>query len=253
MKHLIFISAISFLLLSYLVIPKKHPLPSRSAKKLNEKLITNPIDTTWNISVMGIIFHPTRNNSVVLVKNNKTRQIKVYRSGEVMFEKATLYDIQRDRILFARENQIEYKLLKDRQPATSTPTYFTAKSLDLQNVRSRYVERGFKRIDNEITMTESYRHNLLTKQLTNVLYQAMALPRVVNGKIKGFQISEIEAGSIYEKVGIQNNDVVTKINDAPLNDMSKTIALLNTLRDDQQVTFEVERGGQKKTYYLKVK
>ncbi len=230
-------------------------MPSKSNKgSQKHKAQVKPVPTKWDIYIKGIIFHPTGRRSVALIRDNSARSIKAFSIGNSMFKKATLVDIKKDMIIFERKGVLEYKSIKDRDiPTTPAKKFTETEKVAVSQMRSRFVEPGFKRVDNDITMTEAYRQNLVTKDLTKIMYQAMAMPRKVNGKIDGFTISEIEPGSIYEKAGILNNDVITNINGERLVDAGKAIALLNALREESEITLDIERKGKVQKLYMRVK
>ena len=60
--------------------------------------------------------------------------------------------------------------------------------------------------------------------------QAAAVPYTKNGKLIGFKLLEIDEGSIYNVAGIQNGDVITHINDLPINDAGAAIRALTKLK-----------------------
>ncbi len=73
----------------------------------------------------------------------------------------------------------------------------------------------------------------INKAFTNfnqVLTQARAIPNFENGVPNGFKIVQIVPGSIYQKLGINEGDVVTSVNGEPMNDPSKAFMLLNEIR-----------------------
>ena len=228
-------------------------MPSKSTKVSRSTKII-PVLTKWDINIKGIIYHPEGRRSVALIRDNSARSIKAFSIGSNMFKTATLVEIEKDRIIFKRSGVLEYKSIKDRGiPLPPVKKFTEPEKVAMSQMRSRFVEPGFKRVDNDITMTEAYRTNLVTKDLTKIMYQAMAMPRKVNGKIDGFTISEIEPGSIYEKAGILNNDVITNINGERLVDAGKAIALLNALREESEITLDIERKGKVQKLYMRVK
>jgi type II secretory pathway component PulC len=74
----------------------------------------------------------------------------------------------------------------------------------------------------------------------------------VNGELQGFQLLEIDAGSIYEKVGLTNGDVVTAINGQALSDVGNTIKMLHSLKDKTNADVTVLRGGREQTMQIVV-
>ena len=59
--------------------------------------------------------------------------------------------------------------------------------------------------------------------------------------------------SIFEKLGLQNDDVVREVNGVSLSDAAQSVKLLNSLRGESDVEFRVERGGKQMTFNLQTK
>jgi general secretion pathway protein C len=86
-----------------------------------------------------------------------------------------------------------------------------------------------------------------TENIGQILTQARALPDVEQGKTVGFRLSEIVPGSIYEKIGLQNGDVVQRVNSQEVDDPSKFFQLYQGLRNERNITIDLLRGGQRQT------
>ncbi len=92
-------------------------------------------------------------------------------------------------------------------------------------------------------MTDAFKQRLLGPDFTKVLQDAKATPNMVNGQIKGFRLTRIREDSIYQKAGLQNDDVVMEINGVPLNNAASAIRLLQGLRNENEIEVIVDRGG----------
>ena len=68
--------------------------------------------------------------------------------------------------------------------------------------------------------------NLLQGRWDKGSSDAKARPNMVNGVLKGFELTRIREDSIYEKAGFQNGDIVEEINGIPLKDAVSSIRLL---------------------------
>lgn len=109
----------------------------------------------------------------------------------------------------------------------------------------RVVEDGFLREGNKITVDKRYREDLLKNQLPTILMQAASEPVFgSDGRIQGFRLFELEDGSIFQKLGIQEADVITEINGFPLDNAVRTVQFLNSLRNEPNARVKVMRGGQ---------
>jgi general secretion pathway protein C len=68
-----------------------------------------------------------------------------------------------------------------------------------------------------------------------------------NGKINGFRIVDIQEGSLFAKLGIQQDDVIDCVDGEPLDSAAKAMEFYNALSNKNKVELCVNRKGQKKT------
>ena len=80
--------------------------------------------------------------------------------------------------------------------------------------------------------------------MNTIATQARIVPSFKNGVANGFKLFSIQPGSLYSSIGIENGDVIQRINGYEINSPEKALELYQKLRDSQQVSIEVERGGQ---------
>jgi general secretion pathway protein C len=80
--------------------------------------------------------------------------------------------------------------------------------------------------------------------LNAIATQARIVPSFKNGVANGFKLFSIQPGSFYSSIGIENGDVVQRINGYELNSPEKMLELYQKLASSKQVSLEVERGGQ---------
>jgi type II secretion system protein C len=86
-----------------------------------------------------------------------------------------------------------------------------------------------------------------TENMSQILTQARALPYIQQGKTVGFTISEIIPGSIYEKIGLQNGDVIQRVNSQDVDDPAKFFQLYQGLKNERSIAIDLLRGGQPQT------
>jgi general secretion pathway protein C len=95
--------------------------------------------------------------------------------------------------------------------------------------------------------------NVIDSALSNLntlATQARLVPSFRNGVANGFKLFQIQPGSLYAAIGIQNGDVITRINGYEINSPDKALEIYQKLRDLSHFTVELERAGQviKKDY-----
>jgi general secretion pathway protein C len=92
-----------------------------------------------------------------------------------------------------------------------------------------------------------------TENMGQILTQARALPYVEQGKTVGFRISEIVPGSIYEKIGLKNGDVIQQVNSQEVDDPAKFFQLYQGLRNERSITIDLIRGGQRQSLNYEIR
>jgi general secretion pathway protein C len=80
--------------------------------------------------------------------------------------------------------------------------------------------------------------------LNKIATQARIVPSFKNGVANGFKLFSIQPGSLYSSIGIQNGDVIQRVNGYEINSPEKALELYQKLREAGHVTIELERGGQ---------
>src|SRR5690606_14990128 len=94
------------------------------------------------------------------------------------------------------------------------------------------------------------------RQLSNLsalATQARVVPSFKDGKANGFKIFSIRPGSLYQKLGLQNGDVIRKMNGYAIYSPEKALASYSRLRESSRSEAELERRGRVATTGVIVK
>ena len=83
------------------------------------------------------------------------------------------------------------------------------------------------------------------QDMAKLFTEVRAVPNLQNGSSNGFALSEIQPGSIFDAMGLQDGDVVTNIGGQPTTDPRKTISVLESLQtaNNQSIQLTVLRNG----------
>jgi general secretion pathway protein C len=84
--------------------------------------------------------------------------------------------------------------------------------------------------------------------LNEVITQARAVPVLKDGQSTGFKLFNIRAGSIFEKIGLQDGDIVQKVNNTELTDPSKAVGLLEEVQSMGEIRVNFVRSGTPHSY-----
>lgn len=94
--------------------------------------------------------------------------------------------------------------------------------------------------------------------LSELMASAQATPRFgdnASGQrvIEGFELRQVKVGSVVEKVGLRDGDVIVEVNGEKLDGLPAAMRLLGQAQTMAQARVTVLRGGQRMTFVLNVK
>jgi type II secretion system protein C len=79
--------------------------------------------------------------------------------------------------------------------------------------------------------------------INQFMTQARLRPYFEKGKPSGYSVSEIVPGSLMEKLGLKNNDIIKKVNGMLVTRPEEVMQAYGQLQRDSNIEVEVERGG----------
>ncbi len=74
-----------------------------------------------------------------------------------------------------------------------------------------------------------------------------------DGQIDGYRLSAIRKGSMFEKLGIKNGDVVKAVNGKPLTSTDGAMALYGSLSSEKNFSFDITRRSQDSTLEYEIR
>src|SRR5207245_7551480 len=84
--------------------------------------------------------------------------------------------------------------------------------------------------------------------LNEVFTQARAVPYFEDGKTVGFRVFAIKPGSVFEKIGLQNGDIINRVNGVELTDPTKAITLFTELQNEGHIAVDLQRNKAAKSF-----
>ncbi len=187
---------------------------------------------------------PNPEESVAVFQDSGAKDIIVYRVGDKIQDQATVMKIERRNVYVNNSNQCERFALgegKKKAPRVA--------ARPRRNGRDKGPElgKGVKKVnDNEYTIPKAEIDNVLSN-LNKIATQARIVPSFRNGKANGFKLFSIRPNSLYAKIGIQNGDIIQKINGYEINSPDKALAIYSKLKDATNISVDLLRRGKKKS------
>ena len=86
-----------------------------------------------------------------------------------------------------------------------------------------------------------------------ILADARMLPNMVNGKQQGFVMREVKPGGLFGALGLQNGDVLLRVNNNELSGPDMALRAFTALRGLDRVDLDIIRSGQKLTLTYQIR
>ena len=80
--------------------------------------------------------------------------------------------------------------------------------------------------------------------ISKILSSARIVPHYDEGQMLGMKVDAIKSDSVFEKVGLQNGDVITEVNGIVIDRLEATSAIFDEFATADKVDVSASRGGQ---------
>lgn len=186
--------------------------------------------------VLGVIASNQPNQGFALLKEKSTGKVLTKKEGSALTNDLVLTKVATRFVNFTLAGKSFRVAVGSDMPENSTTAEETASSL-------LPLDQDLRKVGDELRVDSRLKNELIGPGLQKVLMQAAVEIKLTNGEVQGFVISEIEPGSIYEKAGFKNGDLITHINDIPLKDAASAVTTLTRLKSETSVSIKYKAGG----------
>jgi type II secretion system protein C len=119
---------------------------------------------------------------------------------------------------------------------------------DKSSKKDKNAPSGVKKTGENAYLVDRREVEHAVANLNEVITQARAVPVMTDGKASGFKLFAIRKGSIFDKIGLSDGDVVQRVNDTELSDPSKAVGLLEEIQSMDQIRVNFVRGGKPRSH-----
>ena len=195
-----------------------------------------------DIVLVGTVVGP-KELSYGIFKDNTGMQ-EVFKIGETVFGVGKLRAVKRDKVILQKGSETIEIPLEDvhvkeiiKQSSASGPP---------PAIFARKIGRGSYLVDQaRLQQTISNPGQMMT--------DARLRPNLVNGKEEGFVLSEVKPGGIYSNLGLQDGDVLLRINDYDISNPERALQAFTALKGMDRVQVDLVRSGAKMTMTYQIK
>ena len=181
--------------------------------------------TTLNLTLLGTVAGNRDFDYAVIEETDKKEQ-GLFRTGDTVAS-ATVVKIMRGMVVLRVDGRDEI-LIMEVKPDKKTGITNQAVSGSKSSITVRKTE-----IDEAL------------KDVSKILTQARIRPYFSDGKSDGFIISRIKRGSIFQKMGMQNGDVIQSVNDEPIKSPEEMMELYTGLKSGSAISLNIKRRGER--------
>ncbi len=170
-----------------------------------------------------------------IIEDKQKKNQEVFNLKESVFDQATLTAIYNDRVEVLKDGNTEV-LRMDNTPDSSVET-----------------KDGVGQIsDNQFVVEEAELDKAL-ENLPLLLTQARAVPYFKEGKAIGLRMFAIRSGSLFEKIGLRNGDILKSVNGNSMGDLSQAMKLFEKLKEERSLGVILERNNEEKDFSYQIK
>jgi general secretion pathway protein C len=199
-----------------------------------------PILSGIKYQLVGTVVADDPRWSLCVLVESGTRSPGLYGVGSVLAEEYKIIKVTRKRVTLRHGSRLEYLDLEEDAANPKKPVAAAGKEEGGGG-------DGVKDLGNgKFVVAQSEIDSTLTN-LNQVAMQARIQPNFEGGKANGFKMFSIKPGSIYSKIGLQNGDVIKKINNFEMNSPDKALEIYQKLREAKHITIEIDRNGKAST------
>lgn len=172
-----------------------------------------------------------------LVQKTSSREERVFRLGEKVFEAGPLLAVKSDRI------EIGIGGTRSTVTMPAAPASAATGSQPGAALGTAVAQTGSGSF-----VIDQKALNATLDNIGQAMTDARLLPSMKEGKVEGFRVSEVKPAGVFGMVGIKNGDVLLRINDFAIDSPEKAIQSLASLKGQTRLKLDLVRDGQPATF-----
>jgi len=199
-----------------------------------------PVKSSLRVKLLGTLVASDKLWSVASIQDMNNQRSTTYMVGDRV-QGAEVIDIERLRVIIINNGRKEFI---DGQPGDGAAVAaYTPPPLPNGPPVQAPNGSGIRSVgENDYEVPRSEIDRTLAN-LNDVAMQARIVPAFKDGQAQGFKLFSIRPDSIYSKIGVQNGDVIKRINGFDLNSPEKALEVYTKLKEASRIEIDLERNG----------
>jgi general secretion pathway protein C len=201
------------------------------------------VESTLRATLVGTIVADDPQWSMAMITDLAASETDVYRVDQTIMEEAKVVAILSRKVILHHNGVLEYLELQDKaepnQPRPGGRTPHVAAGDDKAG-------EGIKKVGQDKWAIDRDEIDKTLSNLNSIAMQARIVPSFKDGEANGFKLFAIRPNSLYSKLGIQNGDIIHKINGFAINSPDKALEIYQKLKNAHSIDIELTRRGKSK-------
>ena len=184
--------------------------------------------TKLNLLLLGTVYGTGKLDCAVIEEKDKRKQA-LFRVDDTVAS-ATVVKIMRGMVVLHVDGRDEILAMEVK---------------DGKNME-RSAERTASGTGNSIIVRKAEIDDAM-KDMGRILTQARIRPYFSAGESDGFIINRIKKGSIFQKMGMQNGDIIQGVDGQPIKSPDEMLKLYNGLKSGSAISLDIKRKGKEQS------
>lgn len=195
-----------------------------------------------DIVLIGTVVGP-KELSYAVFKDSSGLQ-EIFKVGESVLGIGALYSVKKDKALIRQKGKTVEILLEDvkvkevKKPVSGGTPFTSAFA---------------QKIGRDTYIVDQRKIQQAISNPGQMMTDARLRPNVNDGKEGGFILSEVKLGGIYHSLGLQDGDVLLRINEYDISNPERALQAFTALKGLERVQIDLIRRGSKMTMTYQIK
>ena len=208
-------------------------------------------ETSLQLSLLGTVAGDTGSARAIILDQRQKSQ-DIYRVGDSVQE-AEIRQILRGKVILRHGEKDEILTMvekEDKPKAAAKPGRRRRPAGTAQSRARNTPQAPQEEISGEpevetISISQDVLQNSMN-DINELMTQVRVRPYFRRGKSEGLIVSQIQADSIFAKLGLSNGDIISSVNGEQMSSPEDAFGFYNGLKSGEEVSIEITRRGQKR-------
>jgi general secretion pathway protein C len=202
-----------------------------------------PVRTGLPLNLVGTLILTNELRSIATIEDKSNSMVYPVRVDDEIPSLLRVIQIEPKKVIFINTSsgRREFVDLPDNSPEIVRTGPQTTGSPTIEKVAPNQFNVSRSEVDRTLA------------DFNKVLTEARAVPNFENGVAAGYKLFQIVPGSIYDKLGLQNGDVISGVNGSIINDPGKAFEMLNELKTSNHLELQIKKDGKPLNYIYDIR